>query len=84
MNVKRSNIEIIADILKVARMGAKKSHIVYKANLNFKIAKQYLDQLIKNDLINGPEGRNRLFTTTTEGTKYINHYETVQRYINPQ
>jgi predicted transcriptional regulator len=29
---RRSNIEISADILKVALHGAKKSHIVYRAN----------------------------------------------------
>jgi predicted transcriptional regulator len=36
---RRSNIEISADILKVALHGAKKSHIVYRANLNFEVVK---------------------------------------------
>ena len=42
MSRKRSSYEISADILKVALRGAKKSHIVYQANLNFSIVKGYL------------------------------------------
>ncbi|MCK5626233.1 hypothetical protein KAI11_05190, partial [Candidatus Bathyarchaeota archaeon] len=40
-NKRRSDLEISADILKVALHGAKKSHIVYRANLNFEVVKKY-------------------------------------------
>ncbi|MHA2313774.1 MAG: winged helix-turn-helix domain-containing protein [Candidatus Hermodarchaeia archaeon] len=46
---RRSNIEISADILKVALHGAKKSHIVYRANLNFEVVKRYLQRLSEDD-----------------------------------
>ena len=49
---KRSEIEILADILRVAESGARKSHIVYKANLNFKIVEGYLN-ILRNS---GPGG----------------------------
>ena len=51
MSGKRSDIEISAAILQVARNGAKKSHIVYKANLNYNIGKKYLDRLMNSELI---------------------------------
>lgn len=81
MSGKRSNIEISADILRVARDGAKKSHIVYKANLNFKLVKTYLDRLREAGLIAGPDGRRRIFTTTERGVKYLDHFEGFRDYI---
>lgn len=51
MSAKRSDIEISAALLGVAMNGAKKSHIIYKANLNFKIGKKYLDRLINSGLL---------------------------------
>lgn len=81
MSKKRSEIEIFADILRVAKCGAKKSHIVYKANLNFRIVKDYLSILEKSGLIIGPQGVNNLFNTTEKGVEYLNHYEEFKDYI---
>ena len=81
MGKKRSDIEILADILKVAKCGAKKSHIVYKANLNFEIIKGYLDRLTESGLIMGPDGTNRIFSTTDKGIKYLDHYEAFKNYM---
>lgn len=83
MSKKRSDIEILADILKVAKTGAKKSHIVYKANLNFEIVKNYLDRLEKSGLITGPDGREKIFSTTEKGIKYLDHYESFKDYMKP-
>jgi predicted transcriptional regulator len=84
MNTKRSDIEISAAILHVARNGAKKSHIVYKANLNFKIGKKYLDLLITSGLLRGPEDDNRIFRTTEKGVDYINYFKGFKEYMNLQ
>lgn len=82
MNSKRrSDIEISADILKVAMNGAKKSHIVYRANLNFDVVKRYLKRLNDAGLINLPSIENRLFKTTPKGREYINQYEHLNTYI---
>jgi len=83
MAKKRSEMEMSADILRVSKNGAKKSHIVYKANLNFNIVKEYLDQLITSGLLTGPEGRNRIFRTTDKGIGYINHFEDLKDYMKP-
>jgi len=75
---KRGRLEISADILKVAMDGAKKSHIVYKANLNFELGTKYLDQLRSYGLIQGPSDRDRAFHTTKRGVGYIKHFEDLQ------
>jgi predicted transcriptional regulator len=83
MSGKRSDIEISAAILQVARNGAKKSHIVYKANLNFKIGKKYLDRLIHSGLLTGPNGESKVFRTTEKGVDYINYYHGLKDYLRP-
>ena len=72
---KRGRLEISADILKVAMDGAKKSHIIYKANLNFELGTKYLDQLKDYGLIQGPSDRDRAFHTTKKGVEYLMHFE---------
>jgi len=82
MNSKRrSDVEISADILKVALYGAKKSHIVYRANLNFEVVKKYLKRLSESGLINFPGIGNRIFKTTPKGAEYIHQYENLNNYI---
>jgi len=81
MSRKRSEIEILADILRVAESGAKKSHIVYKANLNFKTVEGYLNTLKSSGLITGPESRNNIFSTTEKGIGYINHFEMFKDFM---
>ena len=83
MNGKRSDMEISAAILQVARNGAKKSHIVYKANLNFKIGKKYLDRLINSGLLMGPNGKGRFFRTTEKGVDYIKYFQGLKDYLRP-
>jgi predicted transcriptional regulator len=68
---RRSNIDICADILKVARGGANKTRIVYQANLNFKLVKDYLRRLVDRGLIEASE---RLFVTTPKGVQFIEQY----------
>lgn len=80
MSKKRSDIEIYVDILRVATGGAKKSHIVYRANLNFKIVKKYLNDLRKSGLIAEPEDNN-LYTTTQKGLSYLQHFEGLREYM---
>ena len=76
-------MEISAAILQVARNGAKKSHIVYKANLNFKIGKKYLDRLINSGLLMGPNGEGRVFRTTEKGVDYIKYFQGLKDYLRP-
>ncbi|MHC1757852.1 MAG: winged helix-turn-helix domain-containing protein [Methanosarcina sp.] len=65
VNIKRrSRTDIAVDILKIANNGAKKTHIVYEVNLNFNIAKKYLEILSERELIRHENG---FFITTDKG-----------------
>ncbi|MCC4771009.1 hypothetical protein FXV91_12755 [Methanosarcina sp. DH2] len=61
---RRSRTDIAVDILKIANNGAKKTHIVYEVNLNFNIARKYLEMLKEKELIRHENG---LFITTDKG-----------------
>ena len=80
MSRKRSSYEISADILKVALRGARKSHIVYQANLNFSIIKDYLHDLIQSGLLHGPMNGSKLYTTTEKGIEFINYIEGMKQF----
>ena len=70
--MRRNDLDICADILQVARAGAKKTHLVYKANLNFEIVKKYLSRLSENRLISSENGH---YITTEEGVKFLDSYQ---------
>lgn len=65
---RRNNLEIDADILRIAKDGARKTWIVYGANLNFKIIKGYLEELIQAGRLRqvGP-----FYHTTERGQDFI-------------
>ncbi|MDQ1279182.1 MAG: hypothetical protein QG670_442 [Thermoproteota archaeon] len=73
MTKKRNYLEISADLLRVAKEGARKSHLVYKANLNFSIIETYLKRLQETGLITVPSD-DHLFKTTLKGEEYLNQY----------
>jgi predicted transcriptional regulator len=70
--MRRNNLDISADILHVSQTGAKKTQIVYKANLNFMIVKKYLRNLIEKGFI---EKEDNLYFTTNEGVSFLESYE---------
>ena len=77
--LRRNNLDIYADILNAARGGAKKTHIVYKANLNFKIVKKYLKSLREKELIQNCD--NGYYVTTPKGIQFLEKYEELIRPI---
>jgi len=80
---KRNNLDITADILRVAEKGAKKTRIVYQANLNFKTLHEYLEKLESAGLLENSVDRGGLITTTEKGSEYLDHYEEFKKYVNP-
>jgi predicted transcriptional regulator len=70
--LRRDKIDIIADILKVTLNGAKKTHIVYKANLNFTVLKRYVIRLEENGLLMKIDGGH--YMTTEKGSQFLEQY----------
>ena len=68
---RRNDLDICARILEVSRMGAKKTQIVYQANLNFKIVEKYLKRLTERGLLKAGD---RFYVTTAKGARFLEQY----------
>ena len=80
--MRRSKMEIQLDILKViARKGPLKlTHIMYKANVNCSILKEYVDFLIRQDLLEEKMmKKEKIFYAITEkGLKVLDYFRQLQ------
>ena len=79
---RRSTFQILVEILKIGQNGVKKSHIVYRANLNFNTFNKYLESLKTAGLMIGPTSGNRFYKTTEKGIKYLNNFETFPNHLS--
>jgi predicted transcriptional regulator len=75
----RNKIEIVADILNVAREGAKKTHIIYRGNLSFKLANIYLDVVVRAGLIRFHSDDAHYFLTG-KGKRFLGKFTKYNRY----
>lgn len=74
---RRNSFEITAEILRLALDGAKKTHLVYKANLNFKLLDEYLANMKRLGLIEHKDDE-RLFLTTNHGRRFLKNFENLE------
>lgn len=68
----RNSLEIIADILNAVGEGAKKTRIMYIANLSYKLLDKYLSKTVKAGLINS---NNNLFEVTEKGQVFLERFD---------
>lgn len=85
-NRRRDRHEIVAEILKTAREGRIKTHIMYKAKLSYSQINTYLKLLVdKGFLENNTIRRKRqnitMYKTTPKGILYIENIETVNNLL---
>jgi len=71
-------MEVMAEILEIAEKGAKKTKLVYGANLNFKILKDYLEDLEKAGLIKSHDG---IMETTVKGKEYLTRFYGFEKFL---
>jgi predicted transcriptional regulator len=83
--MRRSKLEMYVDILQIlAQKGPLKlSHIMYKANLNCCILKEYLDFLIKQGLVEEtPAGKRRIvFAATPRGVSAVKYFRELKQVL---
>lgn len=82
-NKYRSRLQIIRDILLVAASaedGSKKTRIMYGANLSYKLVTQYLEQIVKANLLEFDGGS--LYTITPKGKEFLSLYEAYEKNRN--
>ena len=83
--MRRSKLEMHVDILKVlARHGPLKlTHVMYKANVNCSVLKQYLDFLIQHNLVKGqtlPKKR-VVYAITENGLTVLKYFREVNSVL---
>jgi len=79
---KRSDIDIMANILSVANKGTKKTRIMYRCNLSHKQLQVYLQLLLDMGFLtfhSKKEGAKlNYFRTTSKGFKFLDAYHTLK------
>lgn len=77
----RSRLKIVADVLSVVRGGAKKTQVMYQANLSYKLLTRYLRDVIKAGLVS-KAGENH-YKLTPKGFEFLrafnDYYENRQK-----
>ena len=83
--MRRSKLEMYVDILKVLgqRGPLKLTHIMYKANVNCKVLKEYLDFLLKQGLIEERIlGRSRIvYANTPRGVTVLKYFRELNKAL---
>jgi len=72
---RRDKIAILVDMLEVIGNGARKTHIVYKANLNFESCRKYLNAMRNADLVDIRVGSPMKWTITEKGRAFLKKYK---------
>lgn len=83
----RSRIDILANLLSAARGGSLKTHLMYRANLSFVLATQYLALLCESGLICevlDEEMESKRYQTTEKGLKFLQIYDSLQIMVGPE
>ena len=65
---KRSRYEIVAEILEQCQNGARKTWVMYRANLSYDLTTNYLNNLVKAGLL---ENRDGLYYITDKGRQLL-------------
>lgn len=77
----RGRLGIIRDILQVAQdassAGTRKTHLMYGANLSYRLLSRYLEEILRSGLI--CEGNCR-YAITEKGKDFLRIYEDYEKY----
>lgn len=86
---RRSELEIICDVLETCLDGAAKTSVVYKANLNFTRLNKYINTLlgmryISLSVVCGEEDKDDVkivYATTEQGKRFLANFVNMQRSL---
>jgi predicted transcriptional regulator len=80
---RRSNIEIIADMLRVGENGAGKTEIMYTANMSYSQIQKYLEYLVSQGFVNKVNMDNTMvaYQVTESGLKLLKAIDTLMNML---
>jgi predicted transcriptional regulator len=65
----RNDLQIVADILRATKGSSLKTHIMYRANLSFKLAERYLGVVVRAGLVALDQSGH--YVLTTKGMRFL-------------
>ena len=83
----RSRLEIVSNLLTRARNGALKTHLMYGANLSYPMLGEYLNILLRSELILEERDENDVsirYRTTQKGLEFLRLYESIKEMFGDQ
>ncbi len=86
-NNRRSEIEIIKEIISLSQTGMRKTEILYQANLSFTQLKTYLNYLLKKDILeektigNNGSKNYTLYQTTMKGKELLDDINRTLKHL---
>ena len=79
----RGRIQIIGDVLGLATSGIKKTHIMYRGNLSYEQAHQYLAEMIDKGLVDRQMSSEcTIYRTTERGREFLAHYGKLSEFLD--
>jgi len=80
---RRDKLNILVEILAIARKGAPKTRIMYQANVNFAGINDYLEFLLKTHLLTKSSGSKRItYKSTQKGLAVLDLYGQLSELIS--
>lgn len=73
----RSKLQIIAEILEIVSNGARKTHIMYGANLSYKLLCKYLDEIVECGLVK--INREDSYIVASKGREFLERFAAYRR-----
>lgn len=86
VNTRRSELEIIEEILLISKDGAKTTQLLYKCNLGYSQFKGYVSFLLEKNILEGKKikngkGYNTVYSTTDKGDDLLLHIKKTFSYL---
>ena len=84
VNKRRDRHEIVAEILKTARGGKMKTHIMYKAKLSYYQISEYLSLLVEKGFMESLAIKRKrqkvtMYRTTEKGIEFLDYIEFINK-----
>lgn len=79
MGKNRDRLSIIAAVLEASRAGSSKTHIMFKANLSFKLLEKYLTLVTEAGFVNLTDSSYQL---TARGDEFLERYKSFQSELS--
>jgi predicted transcriptional regulator len=86
LNTRRSEMSILANILRTAREGAKKTKILYEVNLSGRQLKNYLNYLVNSGCLEEKPApkKGNLYVTTKKGRVFLTYWTRILSLFESQ